>query len=73
MIEGITIMANVTTGFLWTFWAEIVAAALCIGARLYHTKIILKTPKTLFELNTTKVMPPTSLEDAQGQLQVLPK
>jgi hypothetical protein len=34
----------VTTGFVWPFCAAIVAAALCIVARIYHTKLN-KTPK----------------------------
>jgi hypothetical protein len=46
MIEGATITAQANAGFLWPFWTEIVAAALCIGARFYHTKIITKAITT---------------------------
>ena len=43
--QGATITAQMNTGFLWPFWTEIAAAALCIGARFYHKKII-ALPKT---------------------------
>jgi hypothetical protein len=33
---GANISASVLAGFLFPFWLAIVAAALCIGARLYH-------------------------------------
>lgn len=40
MIEGATLTAQVSSGFLWTFWVEVAAAALCIVARFYHSKIV---------------------------------
>jgi hypothetical protein len=45
MIEGVTLTAQLNTAFLWPFWVEIAAAALCIVARFYHTKIVAE-PKT---------------------------
>ena len=53
MIQGATVTAQVSSGFLWPFWTQIAAAALCIGARIYHTKVILKTPKALNAPNST--------------------
>ena len=36
---GTSIDVLVSAGFLWTFWLAIVAAALCIAAKIYHRKV----------------------------------
>jgi hypothetical protein len=38
-LEGMTVSFLISAGFLWTFWLAIVAAGLCIAARLYHRKV----------------------------------
>jgi hypothetical protein len=38
--EGISISIPITTTFTWVFWLAIVAAALCIAARIYHKRIV---------------------------------
>lgn len=37
--EGIVITIPVTTGFTWNFWFAVMATALCVAARIYHSKI----------------------------------
>jgi hypothetical protein len=38
-VSGITLTVLLSAGFQWSFWLAIVAAGLCIAARLYHTKV----------------------------------
>ncbi len=37
--SGITLTVLLAAGFQWSFWLAIVAATLCIAARLYHEKV----------------------------------
>jgi len=37
--SGVTISVFLSAGFQWSFWLAVVAAALCIAARLYHKKV----------------------------------
>jgi hypothetical protein len=37
--SGITISVLLSAAFQWSFWLAVVAAALCITARLYHRKV----------------------------------
>ena len=44
---GVSIAIPITTGFTWTFWLAVVAAGLCIAAKIYHKRIMLvPTAKT---------------------------
>ena len=38
-VDGITLTVLLSAGFQWSFWLAIVAATLCIAARLYHGKV----------------------------------
>jgi len=38
-VSGITLSVLLSAGFQWSFWLAVVAAALCIAARLYHRKV----------------------------------
>jgi hypothetical protein len=38
-VSGITLSVLLSAGFQWSFWLAVVAAALCIAARLYHKKV----------------------------------
>jgi len=38
-VSGVTLSFLLTAGFQWSFWLAVVAAALCIAARLYHRKV----------------------------------
>jgi len=40
MTFGTTIAALVSATFIWPFWLGIATAALCVTARLFHTKIV---------------------------------
>ncbi|MEM3010475.1 MAG: hypothetical protein QXE76_01530 [Candidatus Bathyarchaeia archaeon] len=44
-VENASINVPVTTGFTWAFWLAIITAALAIGAKIYHHKILV--PKIL--------------------------
>ena len=48
---GVTISATVLASFLLPFWLAIVAAVLCIAARLYHRNIIKKVYQQTQPLN----------------------
>jgi hypothetical protein len=37
--SGITLSVLLSAGFQWSFWLAVVAAGLCIAARLYHKKV----------------------------------
>ena len=50
----------VTAGFLWPFWLAIVAAGLCIAARIYHKRISPPIPSTAPTPETTITAPPTA-------------
>jgi len=39
-VSGITLTVLLSAGFQWSFWLAIVAAGLCIAARLYHTRVV---------------------------------
>ena len=38
-VSGVTLSVLLSAGFQWSFWLAIVAAGLCIAARLYHGKV----------------------------------
>ena len=38
-VSGVTLSVLLSAGFQWSFWLAVVAAALCIAARLYHGKV----------------------------------
>ncbi len=38
-VSGVTLTVLLSAGFQWSFWLAVVAAALCIAARLYHRKV----------------------------------
>ena len=37
--SGITLTVLLSAGFQWSFWLAVVAAALCITARIYHGRV----------------------------------
>ena len=45
-VSGITLTVLLSAGFQWSFWLAIVAAGLCIAARLYHKKVA-STPSAM--------------------------
>jgi len=38
-VSGITLSVLLSAGFQWSFWLAVVAAALCLAARIYHPKV----------------------------------
>jgi hypothetical protein len=54
--SGVTISVFLSAGFQWSFWLAVVAAALCIAARLYHKKVA----STQQPAVTTATVPSTS-------------
>jgi hypothetical protein len=54
--SGVTISVFLAAGFQWSFWLAVVAAALCIAARLYHKKVA----STQQPAVTTATVPSTS-------------
>ena len=43
--SGITLRILLSAGFQWSFWLAVVAAGLCIAARLYHKKVAIDAQK----------------------------
>jgi hypothetical protein len=37
--SGITVSVVLSAGFQWSFWLAVVAAGLCLAARIYHKKV----------------------------------
>jgi hypothetical protein len=54
--SGVTISVFLSAGFQWSFWLAVVAAALCIAARLYHKKVATTQQPAV----TTATVPSTS-------------
>jgi hypothetical protein len=54
-----SLSATVTTGFLWTFWLAIIAAALCLAARIYYNRFS-SSPSTAQVLENKTAAPPTA-------------
>ena len=44
--SGITISVLMSAAFQWSFWLAVVAAGLCIAARLYHKKVAIAPSAT---------------------------
>jgi len=44
--SGITISVLLSAAFQWSFWLAVVAAGLCIAARLYHRKVAIAPSAT---------------------------
>ena len=57
---GVTVSFLISAGFLWPFYLGIVAAGLCIAARLYHKRIVPPTPSTAPLLEITTAAPQTA-------------
>ena len=38
-VSGVTLTVLLSAGFQWSFWLAVVAAGLCIAARLYHGRV----------------------------------
>lgn len=54
-----SVSATVTTGFLWTFWLAIIAAALCLAARIYYKRFS-SSSSTAPVLENKTAAPPTA-------------
>lgn len=51
---GASISASVLAGFLFPFWLAITAAALCIGARLYHGRVVAQKTDSVAPLESNQ-------------------
>jgi hypothetical protein len=40
LIQGVSISVFMSAEFLWPFWLAVLTAGLCIGAKLYHRKLV---------------------------------
>ena len=58
---GITISFLISAGFLWPFWLAMVAAGLCIAARLYHRKVAFIPEAKPADSALTMPLPPTQV------------
>jgi hypothetical protein len=47
LVSGITLTVVLSAGFQWPFWIAIVAAGLCIVARIYHRKVATNEPEVV--------------------------
>ena len=54
-----SVSATVTTGFLWTFWLAIIAAVLCLAARIYYKRFS-SSSSTVTVLQNKTAAPPTA-------------
>ena len=54
---NVTVSVLITTSLMWPFWLGIVAAILCIGARLYHPKLNPKAPASPIASQTPPLTP----------------
>jgi hypothetical protein len=60
MGTDMSVSATVTTGFLWPFWLAIIAAGLCIAARIYYKRFSSPTPSTASVRENKTATPPTA-------------
>jgi hypothetical protein len=56
-LQGTTVGVFISTGFQWPFWLSVVAAGLCIAARLYHRRVALIQKQNV----AVEAAPPTVL------------
>lgn len=58
-VSGVNLTVVLSAGFQWPFWLSIVAAGLCITARIYHSKVATNEPKVVMtaaaEAKTTPI------------------
>jgi hypothetical protein len=47
LVSGITLTVVLSAGFQWPFWLAIVAAGLCMTARIYHRKVATSEPEVV--------------------------
>jgi hypothetical protein len=57
-VSGITLTVLLSAGFQWPFWLSIVAAGLCIGARIYHRKVATSDPEIVIAVAAEAKTPP---------------
>jgi hypothetical protein len=67
LTSGVTVSVLLSGAFQWPFWLAIVAAALCIVARLYHKKVAkpsqpVATPVELVAPASPSAVPPATPE-----------
>lgn len=58
--EGVTLRVLMSAGFQWPFLLAITAAGLCIGAKIYHQKVIEPKPSKR-RLEASKVIQPITV------------
>ncbi len=39
-VQGTTVSVLISAGFQWPFWLAVIAAGLCIAARVYHRRVV---------------------------------
>jgi hypothetical protein len=61
---GINISVLIYSAFQWPFWLAVVAAGLCITARIYHIKLSSTPKQALAETPVTPAAPTTTPETA---------
>ena len=59
--EGMNVSVQLVAEFLWPFYLAVASAVLCVGARLYHKRILppVVTPAPATIVTTTAPAPPT--------------
>jgi hypothetical protein len=58
LVSGITLTVVLSAGFQWPFWLAIVAAGLCITARIYHRKVATAEPEVVMAVAAESKTPP---------------
>jgi hypothetical protein len=56
-IQGTTVSVFISAGFQWPFWLAVVAAGLCIAARLYHRRVVLIQKQDVAVVAVTPTVP----------------
>lgn len=57
--EGVNVSVLLSAGFLWPFYLAVASAVLCVGARVYHKRILPPTASTTPVPATTAPATPT--------------
>ncbi|MGZ4850855.1 MAG: hypothetical protein ACXV2C_05695 [Candidatus Bathyarchaeia archaeon] len=60
--QGVNVSVLMSAGFLWPFYLAVTSAVLCIGARLYHKRVLPQTATTApgSAMTTVAPGPPTA-------------
>jgi len=66
-VQGTTVSVLISAGFQWPFWLAVIAAGLCIAARIYHRRVVVASEP---DFAVADVSPPAPSETEASEKSV---